>query len=481
MTLKRQTLTGLKWSAISQVGRQLAQLATTAILARLLAPSDFGLMGMAAVVIGFVSLFQDMGTSAAIVQRKEVSHELLSSIFWANMAFGVVAATTLALVAPLVAAFFREPQLTLMVRVLAVNFIIASMGMVHSATLQRRMAFDRMAGIEVTATVTSAAVGIGAALSGHGVWSLVYQSFAQASWTTLALWLRSGWHPRLCFSGTALRSVAGFGVHLVSFNVFNYWIRNADDLLIGRFIGAEPLGWYRLAYRLMLYPLENVSAAIGKVMFPVYAQIQEDDARFRRFYVRSLEAIALVTTPMMLGVMVVSRPFVLTVFGTRWEPVVLLLTILAPVGLVQSLGTTVGGIYLAKGKTRLLFQWSVFAGLVVLLAFAVGLQWGVVGITACYALASLLLLYPSLSIPLRLIGLTVAHVWRHLWRTLLCGALMAFAVLGIETWLGDRLSPLATLLLLISVGAALYASLSLLVNRAQLVELRDAQRDQTPA
>ena len=481
MSLKRQTLTGLKWSAVSQVVRQLAQLATTAVLARLLAPSDFGLMGMAAIIIGFVLLFHDMGTAAAIVQRKEVSDELLSSIFWANVTFGLAAAGLLALLAPLVAAFFREPQLTPMVRVLALNFIIASTSLVHSATLHRRMAFDRVAGIEVSATLVSAAVGIGAALAGRGVWSLVYQSLAQAVWTTLVLWVRSGWHPRLRFSRQALRSVAGFGLNLASFNVLNYWIRNADDLLIGRFIGAEPLGWYRLAYRLMLYPLENISAAIGKVMFPAYAQIQEDDARFRRFYLRSLEAIALVTTPMMLGLMVVSRPFVLAVFGARWEPVVVLLMILAPVGLIQSLSSTVGSIYLAKGRTRLLFRWSVGAGVVMLLAFLVGLRWGVVGITTSYAVATLVLLHPSLTIPLGLIGLTVADVWQRLWRTLLCGGLMAAAVLVLEKGLGGRLPPLTTVLLLVSVGAALYGGLSLLVNRPQLIELTAARRDTSAA
>ena len=123
-----------------------------------------------------------------------------------------------------------------------------------------------------------------------------------------------------------------------------------------------------------------------------------------------------------------------------------------------------------------MFRWSVGAGVAVLLAFVIGLRWGVMGITVSYALASLLLLYPSLSIPLRLIGLTVTDVWRRLWRTFLCGGLMAVAVLGVERWLGDRLSPLPTLLLLSSVGAALYAGLSLLVNRAQLLELRDARR-----
>jgi PST family polysaccharide transporter len=480
VSLKRQTLTGLKWSAVSQVARQVAQLATTAVLARLLAPSDFGLMGMAAIVIGFVLLFHDMGTSAAIVQRKEVSDELLSSIFWANVAFGLAAAGVLALIAPAVAAFFREPQLTPMVRVLALNFVIASTSLVHGATLQRRMAFDRVAGIEVSATGVSAAVGIGAALAGFGVWSLVYQSLAQAAWTTIVLWVRSGWHPRLRFSRGALRSVAGFGLDLTGYNVFNYWIRNADDLLIGRFIGAEPLGCYRLAYRLMLYPLENISAAIGRVMFPVYAQIQEDDARFRRVYLRSLEAIALVTVPLMLGVMVVSRPFVLAVFGPRWEPVVPLLVILAPVGMIQSLSSTVGAIYLAKGRTRLLFGWSLVAGAVVLLAFVVGLRWGLVGITASYALASLVLLYPSLAIPLRLIGLTVADVGRRLWRTLLCGGLMAAAVLGVERALAERLPAMTTLLVLISVGAVLYAALNLLVNRAHLLALRDAQRAAQP-
>jgi O-antigen/teichoic acid export membrane protein len=474
MSLKRRTLTGLKWSGVSQLVRQVSQVATTAVLARLLEPADFGLMGMATIVLGFVLLFQDMGTSAAIVQRKEVSDELLSTVFFANVAFGLAAAALLALAAPLVAAFFREPQLTAMVRVLSLNFVVASASLVHGATLHRRMAFDRLAGIEVGGALVGAAVGIGSALAGQGVWSLVHQSVAQAVWTTVVLWVGSGWHPRLAFSRRALRSVAGFGLDLTGYNLLNYWIRNADDLLIGRFVGAEPLGWYRLAYRLMLYPLENISAAIGKVMFPVYAQIQEDDARFRRFYLRSLEAIALVTTPMMLGVMVVSRPFVLTVFGPRWEPVAVLLMILAPVGMVQALGSTVGSIYLAKGETRLLFRWSLGAGAVVLLAFLIGLRWGVVGITASYAVASLLLFHPSLALPLRLIGLTVGDAWRRLWRTLLCGALMAGAVLGIERGLGDRLSPAATLLVLIAAGALVYVGSSLLFNRRQLVELREA-------
>lgn len=258
---------------------------------------------------------------------------------------------------------------------------------------------------------------------------------------------------------------------MTGFNLFNYFARNADSVLIGRFLGAQDLGYYSLAYRLLLYPLQTVSHVIGRVMFPVYAQLQTDDARFRRAYLKTTGAIAFVTFPMMLGLMMCARPFVLTLFGAQWMPVIPLVMILAPVGMLQSIVTTVGAIYLAKGRTDYMLRWGIVTGILAMVAFAIGLPWGVRGVAVAYALATAICLIPNCVIPFRLIQLRIGELRSALLRPFICSAAMFMALVGLQVLLPLHLSSGSILGILVLVGLSFYLCCTWVMNRGQVQEI----------
>ncbi|MDP1545323.1 MAG: MOP flippase family protein [Anaerolineales bacterium] len=471
MTLRAQAVSSVKWSALSQAGRQGTLILTTIILARLLAPSDFGLLGMAMVVIGFIEIFKDLGTTAAIIQKKELSEALLSSIFWVNVGFGMLAMAVLFFSAPLGGLLYHEPGVVAILQVLSLSFFISSLSILQQALLQRLLAFQALARVEVSAVLCGAIVGIALASYGAGVWSLVFQSLITASITTIFLWFSSSWRPQRVFHWDEVKSVSSFSLNLVGFNIFNYFSRNADYFLIGRYLGAQDLGYYTLAYRILLFPLQNISSVIGRVMYPVYSGMQDDNHRFSTAYLKVMITIAFIVFPMMFGVLVLASPFVLVIFGENWRPAILLIMIFAPIGLLQSINAPTGFIYQAKGRTDWLFRWGIGSGMFVVIAFIIGLQWGVVGVAVAYAIAVVILLYPSITIPFSLIDLKFIYFIQALYKPFFNSLVMFLAVMLFQYFLPRELSDQWVLGLSIGVGMVVYAVMSWLVSREQLKEL----------
>lgn len=481
MSLKKAAISGVKWSAASFTLRRVLAFLTNIILARLLSPHDFGLVAMASLALGFTDLFKDLGTGSAVIQRKEISEELLSSIFWINTGFGLIVAAGLYGLSPAIAGFYREPDVAPLMQVLSLSFFVSALSIVQSSLLLRELAFERLAKIELFTSVFSSIVAISAAYAGFGVMSLVYQPLLNSVLVLALLWGVNPWRPKWQFNWCQVQEVAGYSLNLTGFNILNYFARNADNLLIGRYLGAQDLGYYDLAYRLMLYPLQGISAVVGKVMFPLYSQMQDDYDRFRNTYLSVTAAIALVSFPLMFGLLAVSGPFVLALFGEQWRPSVPLLMVFAPIGAIQSINTTTGSIYQAKGRTDLMLRVSVGFSLVLLIAFSIGLQWGAIGVAAAYAAAYLTLLIPILLIPFKLIGLQLRDLIRSTWRSILCSALMCLAVMAAEKTI-DYMhfafwSHSILLLALVGLGITLYLILSLLFNRKLLYSVSATLRN----
>jgi PST family polysaccharide transporter len=278
----------------------------------------------------------------------------------------------------------------------------------------------------------------------------------------------------MVFDWQQLKGVLNYGLNLTGFSVFNYFARNADNLLIGRFLGATELGYYDMAYRLMMYPLQTLWSVLGRVLFPIYAQMQSDHARFGAAFLKVSASIALIAFPAMIGLMLVAKPFVITLFGVKWEPMIPVLVILAGVGAVQSVGTTVGYIYQTKGRTDWLLRWGIFAGTVTVVAFVIGVQWGIIGVATAYAVAALLLTYPSFAIPFRLIDMRVSQLLVALWRPCIATMIMAGVVLAAKLLIGARLGPASSLSILVVAGAASYMVATWWIDRSHLRELAGA-------
>lgn len=465
------------WVSLSQVGRQLLNLLVTALLARLLVPDDFGVMSVTLVVVGVLALARDLGTGVTIVQVPRLTPRLLTTLFWANIALSIGAALGVAILAPTIAAVFREPRLAEIVAVAALAFVISSLAIVPLALLERAMRFRTVAAIELASIITGGVVAVAGAAGGIGVWSLVAQLITTAI-TGAALYAIAGhWRPTRQFSVSDLRGVARFGLGVTGFNLFNYAARNADYVLIGAALGTAPLGQYTLAYRAMLYPLQAVAAVISRATFPVYARLQGDDAAFRQLYMRAVSMIALIAFPMVFGVMATSDRLVAVVFGPAWVEAGQILAILAPVGLVQVIVTTIGPIYQAKGRGTLMLAWGFASGVATIVGFTLGLGWGIAGVAAAYLVVNVLLAYPGLAVPYRLIGLSVGAMLATIVRPAICAAVM-FGVVAIASREADQpVDSAPTLLLLVAAGVGIYVAMSYAVNRAAVRQLLRAAAD----
>ncbi|MEI6776517.1 MAG: MOP flippase family protein [Chloroflexales bacterium] len=464
--LRQAAVSGVKWTAVSQISRQILLLGTLVLLTRLVGPQNYGLLSMAITVTGFADLLKDLGTGAAIIQRSECDDNLLSSTFWLNLGIGILCTVLIALGAPLAALYFREPGVTPVLRLLSLSFIISSLGLVQLALIQRAIAFRALALIEISAAISGAAVGIGMGLSGMGVWSLVGQTLATTLITTILAWVANPWRPHAHFERSAIETIRSYGAGLVGFNIANYIIRNADYALVGRYLGAVSLGIYTLAYRIMLFPQQSLSLVINRVMFAVLSRI-DDEARFRRAYIQLATMIAFLATPIFVLLGALREPLVRAAFGPEWLPAAPLLLMLAPVGLFQSLSGTVGLIYQARARTDWLLRWGVAAGIITVAGFIIGLRWGIFGMATAYAIVTLATSYPVFAIPFRLIGLPVTEFVRELLPAQACGAGMLLVILGLAP-LATGLPDLAALALLGATGGAVYLGLSWWLNRAAI-------------
>jgi lipopolysaccharide exporter len=471
VSLAQRTTSSVKWSFASQGFRLFMRFITLVVLTRFIPPSDFGLMSMALVVTVFVDLFRDLGTSAAIIQRKQATQRLLSTLFWANVVFGAVAALVTFLVAPLVADFYASPSLTDVVRVMALSFLLSGVGMVHQALLARRLSFRRLAKVEIAAAVAGSVTAVIVAAAGGGVYCLVGLLLVTSGVNSVGAWITSKWRPSFTFALDDIRAVRRFTTNLVGFNLVNYFARNMDYVLIGRFLGAQALGYYTLAYNLLLFPLQMVSDSFARVMFPAYSAIQDDRARIGRTYLRVAAFIASVTFPMMTGLLVLCDVFVDVVYGPSWSPAVPVIAVLAPIGMFQSIATVVGGIYQSQGRTDLQLKVGLVFTALVVVSFAIGLHWGIVGVAAGYAVANLLIAYPASAIPLGLVGLRFTDLLRVLARPFAASVLMAAVLLAARFALPHELGALA-LALLVLLGACAYLAACAIVNRQLLSDAR---------
>jgi len=471
MSLKASSISGIKWSAVSQIGGQAIQFLSTLIMVRLLPPSDFGIMSMSMLVIMFVIIFKDMGTGIAVIRDKSLSEIALSSIYWLNVILGILATLLVYFLSPWIADFFQEPKVTPVLKILSLTFLLSGFSFIQKSLLERDLAFSQLAKFETSAILFGSIIGITMAFSGYGIWSLVFQSLAVILFTTVLLCFFSSWKPKLTFQWDEIHAIRNFSLNLSGFNLFNYFARNADDILIARYLGAQELGYYNLAYRLLLYPLRTITGVVNRVMFPVYSQIQDDHERFRQAYLKVIAAIALITFPLMLGLMVLAKPFVLTVFGNSWEPMIILLTILAPLGMIQSIGTTVGSIYQAKGRSDWMLRWGFASGTVIMISFVIGVQWGTIGVATAYAIIGIILTYPNFSIPFKLIELPMAELWHSLKKPLLCTVIMVAIIQGALYILPKDLAHIILIATLIPLGIFTYLLLNLKINRTQLLEV----------
>jgi len=473
MSLKHRTTRGIGWTFASQVTRLVVTFTVTAILAHLLSPRDFGLMAMVVVFMNVFLVMNDMGLPAALIQKKEITEEHISSAFWLNLAEGLVLTGILALLSPVIAGFYGRSALTAIVLVLSTTLFISSFGMIQLALFSKDLDFKLPAVAEIISVVLSGGVAVAMAYGGSGVWSLVGQAVSYSVLLAALLWFMSGWTPKFIFRWSAAWELLSFGLHLMGFGLVNYFNRNLDNLLIGKFEGAATLGFYNLAYRLLLFPLQSISTVIGRVMFPALSTIQDNKEKVRQGYISANRYIATITFPLMTGLAILAPQFVRVFFGIKWDRSIFLIQVLAFAGLFQSVETTVGWLFQSQGRTDILLKWGIFSAAVCAGAFGIGLLWSAEGVAVAYLIVELLLLWPTLWLAFRLIDLKVFRFMRSLFTIALATAGMAVVTLGVRLALEKlvKAGDLVTLLVSAVVGTVTFVLLLLALDRPLVREL----------
>ena len=420
---------GARLVTASQASLQVVRLLVAVVLARLLDPGDFGLVAMAYVVVNFLDIFKDLGTKAAVVQRQTVTREFASSVFVVNVALGAGLTLLIVAVAPLVATVYGEPDVRPVLQVLGVVIGVSSWGLVHQAYLHRRMQFGRLALLHIAIAATNAAVSLTLAFAGWGVWALVLGALSGSVVANVLAWSLSGLRLVPHFSRQDLREIRKFSLNLSGSQMVGFTISNADKFIIGRWLGATALGHYNIAQRILLYPVRAITQMLQEVLFPAMSRIQDDDAALGRGYLRALSGIALLIFPAMTGIAVTASPFVLGVLGSKWEPAIPVIVIIASVGALKSLLHTTSLLYVVKARTDWLLRWTLVAGGLSVASYVVGLPFGIVGVATAYAGVQVLLFYPAFAIPFRLIGLPFSALLRALLPYAISSMVMGAAVL----------------------------------------------------
>ena len=451
------------------------QFATLAVLARLLAPADFGLMGMVMVVIGFAQAFADMGLSNAIIQRQRVEKNHLSSFFWINVFTGIVLFVFILLFRPVAVLYFKQPLLSNYLIFAAFIFLITPIGQIFATLLRKELKFKVLSKIEIAGMAMYSVTAIGFALARFGVMSLIFGQLVRSLLTVIIFFIifRKTWLPRFHFSIKEIKSYLSFGAFQMGERTVNYLSANIDYIIIGRFLGPTALGFYTppLAYQIVIFPLSKINPIITRVAFPAFSKIQDDNSRMRSGYCKVINYIAILSFPMLTGMIVVAPEFIRLVYGPKWESAIIILQILCLVGVFKSLGNPLGSILLSKGRADIGFYWNVFVVIAVSIAIMVGINWGMVGVAVAILILQVPFFFIIQPIVNKLIGLKLSRYFKAIQIPAFCSVVMLVGT-GVLRMIMHNMSALPLFVIIVAVGMLIYTLLYYIKNPALLTELK---------
>ncbi len=449
---------GLLWQLMGRGSLQLSQIVVVVLLARLLTPHEYGIAGMVLVVISFEPVIAGTGLAAALVQRPVITEVDKSTVFWTNAAVGLLACVIGVAISPLVADFYGDAQVEPLFAAVSVVFLVSSLSSVQANLLIREMNFRSLELRTMAATLLGAAVAIGIAAMGGGAWALIAQQLTIYSVSLVLLTGFSHWRPRFMYSLDSLREVRSFGGNVSGTILMNQFTQNTDNVLIGRFLGASALGLYTFGYSLIMLPVSRIASPIVQVLYPVFSRVQDDLQRLSSLWLRSLRLMAAITMPAMLGFVVVAPELVDVVFGRRWHNATPVIQILAAVGIALGIQNLNGILLQALGRTRLNFRCACALFGASLVAFVVGLNWGIVGVAGCFAAVNVFIQPVYLHLTARSVGIGLRECAQALSGVIQATtATVATAVLTRALLMADGVPTAPRLAATIAAAAAVYA------------------------
>ncbi len=442
---------------------------TGIVLARVLFPEQFGLIGMLMIFMAVAQSFLDSGFGAALIQKRDVTQLDICSVFYFNIFVGLTATGLLYLVAPWIAAFYNQPILTPLTRALSLCIMINSYGLIQTVIFTKQLNFKIQTKVGLIAGTLSGIIGIAVAAGGFGVWSLVVQQVSSALFRTICLWFFSSWRPAMIFSFGVIRKMFGFGSRLLFSDLLNRIFDNIYLVVIGKLFSATDLGFFTRADTIQRLPSNTLGVLVGRVTFPVFSSIQDDPTRLKRGVKKALAVLALVSFPMMIGLAAVARPLVLVILTEKWAPCIPYLQLFCVVGLLYPLHVINLNVLTALGRSDLFLRLEIIKKALIIINIAVTWRWGISAMIYGMIVMSIISYYLNSYYTGILIGYSIWEQIRDTFSYLILAILMGI-VLYAAGLLPFR-NQWIMLLVQITIGIVIYVCMCRLLRLTAFMEL----------
>ncbi|MFD1031311.1 lipopolysaccharide biosynthesis protein [Metaplanococcus flavidus] len=467
-SLKKKTIGGLLWSFGDLMGNQGIQFIIQIILARMLLPEHFGLIGMIIVFIAVSNSIVDSGFTQALIREQNTTQTDYSTVFYFNLAVSILIYFFMYLIAPAVSVFFGEPELISLLRVLTLGIIINAFGIIPRAMFTKEVNFKAQAKVNMAASIISGVVAVAMALAGFGVWSLVFRTLALNIIQSLLLTLSKRWLPSFVFSITSFKRLFGFGWKLLVSGLIDTIFTNIYFVIIGRQYSTAQLGYYTNASKFCDMAAQNLSATIQRVTYPVLSSIQNEKERLKQSYRKVIKLSAFIIFPIMIGLAAIAEPLILFLFGAQWMPMVIYFQLLCIGGMLYPIHALNLNILQVKGRSDLYLNLEILKMVVasILIFLAIWLKLGIFGLVGAAVLDSYIALFINTYFSGKLISYTVKEQMKDLVPIYTVSVLMGIIVYVAGAVISEN--NFLTMLMQIILGIIIYMGISKLVKIGEL-------------
>ena len=474
--LVHATIKGTLWNySAYALGKGLV-FVSTVILARLLTPDDFGLLALALIVISYLDVFSDLGVKDAVIYRDGDADQNASVAFWLSLMTNITLTLAAILLSPLAARFFRETEVTLLLQVLALTFVLSGLGSIHESRLKKSMQFKQLFAAEMGRTIVKGGLSILLALLGFGVWSLVIGQLAGTLTATIILWIALPWRPRFgtsVFDREIARSLSGYGAQIILVDLLGMVHKNIDYLIVGRRMDSTQLGYYSMAFRIPELVVISTCYIVSRALFPAYVHLRKDMQALRKGFLKTLQYTSLFTVPVSIGTFIVTPDFIRVLYGDQWLPAIPVMQVLSLYALVYSLSFNAGDVYKALGKPSILNQLSI-----VKLGLTLPVLWWAAGYNIFYvalgqAAVNALLTLIKLWVAGRIMEIRLGQIWKTLLPSFSATLVMGVGAYAVYAGMSGTVftaQPLMRLAVVSLVGALLYMAALWLMNRPLVLD-----------
>lgn len=469
--LKDRTIRGGFARLCAQAANFLLRLGSLMVLARLLGPKDFGLVGMVTAFTGVLNLFRDFGLSSAAVQRTTVTDEQISTLFWINIVVGALLGLVAVAIAPVIAAFYHEPRLFGVTTVLAAGFLFNAAGVQHSALLQRQMRFTALAVISTVSLIVGTAIAVGGAKAGYGYWALVAMTVTLPLTSTIGLWLTTAWVPGMPHRRAGIRSMMRFGGTITLNGLVVYVASNLEKVLLGRFWGVDAIGIYGRSYQLVNIPTDNMNSAVGEVAFSALSRLQDDPSRLKSYFLKGYSLVLALTLPMTIACALFADDMIFVLLGPKWKEAAAIFRLLAPTILVFAIANPLSWLLCSIGLVGRGLKMALVIAPLMIAGYVMGLPYGPRGVAFAYSAVLTLWVIPLIAWSVHGTVISFRDIMLAVSRPLLSGIVAAVLAFGLQFFYGPLLPPLARLVLGVTLLLGAYLGMLLQVMGQKLFYL----------